>query len=210
MGNKSSKPKPTARPTAPRTLPRFFTARDPAFAGFEIVNLDHVVGAVFTVNRNGYPTIEILTTDQDREQTPTGMGIGSYSGTVACDVAAHLVLVGVDVEGAAEALHRARPGMFEQLHAARSQSVERDAKDAEYRAALRDRAEHANVEHVEEVAGMTKGELWRLVDTCEVHRGFLRHGVKPGTVPCHAGHDLGEPFCAICPYLPVAAPSRKG
>jgi hypothetical protein len=324
MGNKSSKPKPTTRPTAPRTLPRFFTVRDPAFKGFEIVNLDRVVGAVFQVNRTGYPTIEIITAEQDREQTPNGLGIGSYCGAVACDVAAHLVLVGVDVEGAAEALHRARPGMYEQLHAARSKCLADDAKNAaqiaalpcvrcedcshaystvggsvaldcelgtcrdeqkkcvdfdpremassstpvdHYQAAcltpppaigpepeellraveqlgqvaevvgtsadrdlcaygsacrrfprcedcslyaLRDRAERASIEHVEEVAGMTKGELWRLVDTCEVHRGFLRHGAKPGEVQCRAGYDLAEPSCAICPYLPVAAPSRNG
>ena len=326
MGNKSKTPNTTpARPTAPRTLPRFFTVRDPAFRGFEVINLDHVVGAVFAINRNGNPSIEVITDEPCGGENPRERGgVGSYVGAIACDVAAHLVLIGVDVEGAALALDRARPGMYEQLHTTRARCVANEEKYASARAALpcvrcedcahsystaggsveldcelggfrdenkkcsdfepqtgassssapadhcqaaclttppaigpdfeelhraveqlcqvadvvstsadrdlcaygsacrrfprcddcslyalRDRAERATVEHVEEVAGMTKGELWSQVDTCEIHRGFLRHGAQPEQVKCSAGHDLAEPFCAICPYLPVAAPSRS-
>lgn len=135
MGNKSkAKPTSASPPRTPRgrDLPRFATVRDPAINGFVVVNLDHVVGAVFTVNRGGYPRFEI---SGDNMSEPLA-NHGQFHGVIACELAAHLVLCGVDVEGAADALDRARPGFYDVLKEARAKAAAADEEHAATRAAL--------------------------------------------------------------------------
>jgi hypothetical protein len=142
MGNtsKKTKPKPTPRgpggaPTAPRP-PRFAVVRAPS--GFvEVFNIDHILKATFHASRGPRIVLEtlgdVLASCSKREDVihdpETLHGLG------ACELAAHLILCGVDVEGAAAALDRARPGMYptlklahvEALDAAARRQAERDA-----------------------------------------------------------------------------------
>lgn len=125
MGN-TSKRKPIAAraPLAPRVdLPRLAVVRSES-GTVEVFNIDHIVQATFTYR--GIPLLvietigDVLAIKEGREDVdPT-----SLHGVQACDLAAHLILAGHDVEGAADALERARPGMYPEINAAHERLIQ--------------------------------------------------------------------------------------
>jgi len=119
MGN-TSKRKPAPRapggaPSAKPSPPRFAVVRTEPDE-IKIVNVEHVTLARFTVLPNGSPLLYLETlADAFAACFEKRGGIfdpESFTGSAALDLAAHLILVGVDVEGAADALARARGDVY--------------------------------------------------------------------------------------------------
>jgi hypothetical protein len=120
MGNASKKPKPTPRapggaPSAKPAPPRFAVVRTEPDE-IKIVNVEHVTLARFTVLPSGAPLLYLETlADGFAACFEKRGGIfdpESFTGPAALDLAAHLILCGVDVEGAADALARARGDVY--------------------------------------------------------------------------------------------------
>jgi hypothetical protein len=120
MGNASKKPKPAPRApggasSAKPAPPRFAVVRTEPDE-IKIVNVEHVTIARFTVLPSGSPLLYLETiADGFAACFEKRGGIfdpESFSGSAALDLAAHLILCGVDVEGAADALARARGDVY--------------------------------------------------------------------------------------------------
>jgi hypothetical protein len=113
MGNTSKrKPKraPGGAPRPPTTPPRFAVVRDEEHNAIEIVNVEAVTFARFSVVNGDRPRLALTLGDFSGFNDPDSMMV--YYDNTAADLLAHLILCGVDIEGAARALAAARGDVY--------------------------------------------------------------------------------------------------